>query len=163
MHKLPSLVVLALVSACWRSSPPAPSEPTAAATPTVADRSAALASKPGGRPSSPASAGSLQRGPRARLTPHVALSTIETSYIGGLRRCYRAGLKHDASARGRVVVTFTVNHRGRLSSRRAQGVGRTIESCVERAMARWSFPPARKPDGSPGEATFRLALHLESV
>jgi len=112
-----------------------------------------------GRAAGPAST------PRTRvaLTPDVALETIEASYLGGLRRCYQARLKRDARARGRVVVTFTVDHRGRLSARDAKGAGRAIETCVERAMSRWSFPPARRADGRPTEATFRVALQLTSV
>jgi TonB family protein len=94
-----------------------------------------------------------------RLTPHAALAKIETSYLGGLRRCYRARLKRDASTGGRVVVTFTVDEAGRLSSRRARGPGRgwrEIEACVERAMSRWSFAPPAE------ETTFRLAFQLSS-
>nr|MDQ3368528.1 AgmX/PglI C-terminal domain-containing protein [Myxococcota bacterium] len=98
-----------------------------------------------------------------RLGPAVLLETIETSYVGALRRCYTARLKRDRSARGRVIVTFTVDGRGRLSDGRARGAGKQIESCIERAMTRWEFPPARKADGSPTETTFRLALQLTAV
>ncbi len=91
-----------------------------------------------------------------RLTPDVALATIETSYLGGMQRCYRARLKRDERAGGRVVVTFTVDETGRLAFRQARGIGRTLEDCVERAMSRWSFPPPAV------ETTFRLAFRLSS-
>jgi TonB family protein len=90
------------------------------------------------------------------LTPHAALAKIETNYLGGLRRCYRARLKRDTRAHGRIVVTFTVDEGGRLASKRARGVGRALEACVERAMARWSFVPPVE------ETTFRLAFQLSS-
>jgi hypothetical protein len=90
------------------------------------------------------------------LTPDVALQTIESTYIGGMQRCYRARLKRDSAARGRVVVTFTVDESGKLAYRRARGVGPKLEACVEAAMARWSFPrPAE-------QTTFRLAFRLSS-
>ncbi len=96
--------------------------------------------------------------PVARLTPDVALQTIEARYVGGMQRCYRARLKRDPNARGKVVVTFTVDDRGKLTYRdaRARGVARSVERCVENAMLRWSFPaPAQ-------ETSFRLAFRLSS-
>lgn len=90
------------------------------------------------------------------LTPQVALETIEKRYVGGMQRCYRARLKRDARAGGRVVVTFTVDDRGHIADRSAKGVGRQVERCVLNAMARWTFPrPAT-------ETTFRLAFRLSS-
>ena len=91
-----------------------------------------------------------------RLTPDVALSRIESSYLGGMQRCYRARLKHDARARGKVVVTFTVDESGKLAYRKASGVGKRLEACVERAMMQWSFPAPAE------EMTFRLAFRLSS-
>src|SRR5436190_22915135 len=58
------------------------------------------------------------------LTPTTVLAKIERSYLGGMRQCYRARLKRDPRTRGRMVVTFTVDAAGRLSARRARGVGR---------------------------------------
>lgn len=91
-----------------------------------------------------------------RLTPDVALSRIESSYLGGMQRCYRARLKQDARARGKVVVTFTVDESGKLAYRKASGVGKRLEACVERAMMQWSFPAPVE------EMTFRLAFRLSS-
>ena len=91
-----------------------------------------------------------------RLTPDLALSRIEASYLGGMQRCYRARLKHDARAAGKVVVTFTVDESGKLAYRKASGIGKRLEQCVERAMLRWSFPAPAE------EMTFRLAFRLSS-
>jgi outer membrane biosynthesis protein TonB len=133
------LLLIASLAACWRSTPArvdgARSTP---AEPAIEDRA---------RP----------------LTPSMLLETIEASYLGGLRRCYTARLKRDAGAGGKVVVTFTIDERGRLADGQATGVAKDIEACVERAMSRWAFPPPRNPDGTPTEATFRLALQLTAV
>jgi hypothetical protein len=94
------------------------------------------------------------------LTPDVALSRIQDAYRGGVQRCYHARLKREPRARGRMIVTFTVDETGRVASGNAKGVGRAlgkpIELCVERAMLRWSFPAPR------AETTFRVALALSS-
>lgn len=90
------------------------------------------------------------------LTPALALARIQSAYRAGVQRCYQSRLKRDPSARGRVVVTFTVDDTGRVAFRRAQGVHRTVEQCVERAMSRWAFPPPAE------QTTFRLALRLSS-
>ena len=88
------------------------------------------------------------------LTPQLALETIEKRYVAGMQRCYRAKLKRDPRARGKVVVTFTVDDRGQVADRRAKGVHESIERCVESAMMKWTFPrPA-------AETTFRLAFRL---
>jgi hypothetical protein len=92
----------------------------------------------------------------APLTADVALQRIEGHYRGGMHACYRSALKRDANARGRIVVTFTVDDRGQLSFREAKGISPAIEACVERAMSKWTFP--RPPEAT----TFRLAFQLSS-
>lgn len=128
------LVLLALAIGCRATPSPAPSH---------------------GRAPAPASARSPAR-VREPLTPASALARIRSAYRPGVQRCYQSRLKRDPQARGRVVVTFTVDARGRIAYRRARGVHRTVERCVERAMSAWSFPPARG-----GAATFRIALALD--
>lgn len=147
VFRIHSLLVIVPLAACWRSSP-APAGASVRSPSTEAATVVSANAIPDGRPP---------------LTAAILVETIETSYLGALRRCYKARLKHDPAARGRVIVTFTVDGKGRLSDGRASGVGKQIESCVERAMTRWEFPPARDRDGAPIEATFRLALQLTSV
>lgn len=96
--------------------------------------------------------------PRA-LGPEVALSTIRASYLGGVRACYRRALVRDDATRGRLTVLFTVDPAGRLSARRARAEtarASAVEACVERAMATWVFPPARR------ETTLRLTFDLRT-
>ena len=91
-----------------------------------------------------------------RLTPDLALQTIESRYMGAMQRCYRARLKRDPAARGKLVVTFTVDDDGRVADGRAKGVAKSVERCVENAMVRWSFPAPQQ------ETSFRLAFRLSS-
>jgi hypothetical protein len=91
---------------------------------------------------------------RAQLTPDVVLSTIRSRYIGGVERCYRRHLKRDASARGRVLVSFTVDPKGRARDGEARGITERVDGCIAAQVARWQFPrPAQ-------EARFALGLEL---
>ena len=94
------------------------------------------------------------RRPRAELTPDMVLSTIRSRYIGGVERCYRRHLKRDASARGRVLVSFTVDPKGRARDGEARGITDSVDGCIAAQVARWQFPkPAQ-------EARFALGLEL---
>ena len=126
-----SLLMLVVLAACRRQP-----------TPPVAPREHKRAPKP------------------VALTPDAALSRIQAAYRGGVQRCYHARLKREPLARGRVIVTFTVDESGRLAYRHVKGIGRALgkpmELCVERAMMSWSFPAPS------AETTFRVALRLSS-
>jgi hypothetical protein len=94
------------------------------------------------------------RGGSGPLTPDVVLATIRSRYLGGVERCYRAHLKRDASARGRVLVSFTVDAKGRAREGAARGITDRVDDCIEAQIARWQFPrPA-------AEARFALGLEL---
>jgi len=101
----------------------------------------------------PASSNAAPR-PRAQLTPDVVLATIRSRYIGGVERCYRRHLKSDATARGRVFVSFTVDPKGRARDGEAHGITERVDDCIAAQVARWHFPrPAQ-------EARFALGLDL---
>lgn len=89
-----------------------------------------------------------------RLTPDVVLATIRSRYIAGVERCYRRELKRDAGARGRVLVSFAVDPKGRAFDGAARGLTATVGDCIASQIARWRFPrPAE-------EARFALGLEL---
>jgi hypothetical protein len=92
--------------------------------------------------------------PSRALTPDVVLATIRGRYLGGVERCYRRHLKRDASARGRVLVAFTVDARGRARDGDAHGITAQITDCIEAQMRRWRFPRPRR------EERFALGLVL---
>ena len=88
------------------------------------------------------------------LTPDVVLATIRSRYLGGVERCYRRHLKQDASARGRVIVSFTVDPNGRAREGEARGITSRVDGCIAAQVARWQFPqPAQ-------ESRFALGLEL---
>jgi hypothetical protein len=91
---------------------------------------------------------------REQLTPDVVLSTIRSRYIGGVERCYRRHLKKDATARGRVFVSFTVDPKGRAKDSEARGITDRVDDCIAAQVARWQFPKPAK------EARFALGLEL---
>lgn len=91
---------------------------------------------------------------REQLTPDVVLATIRSRYLGGVERCYRRHLKKDATARGRVLVSFTVDPKGRAKDGEARGITERVDDCIAAQVARWQFPrPAQ-------EARFALGLEL---
>jgi hypothetical protein len=87
------------------------------------------------------------------LTPALVLSTIKSRYLGGVERCYRRHLKHDASARGRVLVSFTVDAKGQARDGEARGITERVDDCIAAQVARWQFPRPRQAE--------RFALGLE--
>ncbi len=91
---------------------------------------------------------------REQLTPDVVLATIRSRYLGGVERCYRRHLKKDATARGRVFVSFTVDPKGRAKDGEARGITDRVDDCIAAQVARWQFPKPSK------EARFALGLEL---
>jgi hypothetical protein len=91
----------------------------------------------------------------AALTPDVVLATIRGRYISGVERCYRRHLKRDTGARGRVLVSFTVDADGRAREGVARGITEQVDGCITAQVGRWRFPTPR------GHAESRFALGLE--
>ncbi|MBA3542717.1 MAG: AgmX/PglI C-terminal domain-containing protein [Deltaproteobacteria bacterium] len=93
------------------------------------------------------------------LTPDVVLQKIIAQYMTGIKRCYKEHLKKDATARGKVILDFTVNETGRLVNGKASNFADDVTSCIQTQMGSWRFPIPKK-DGEPTEASFRIALQL---
>jgi hypothetical protein len=91
---------------------------------------------------------------REELTPDVVLATIRTRYLGGVERCYRRQLKKDATARGRVRVSFAVDPKGRVFEGEARGITEQVDDCITAQIAKWRFPRPSE------EARFALGLEL---
>ncbi|MBL9013067.1 MAG: AgmX/PglI C-terminal domain-containing protein [Myxococcales bacterium] len=94
------------------------------------------------------------------LTPDIVLSKIQSAYMAGLKRCYKEYLKKDASARGKVTLSLTVNETGRTTSANAKGFSGDVDSCIEGLMSSWRFPIPKDKDGDPTEASFAITLQL---
>lgn len=144
----PRLLLVVALTGCWRGP---------SASPAVQGTDPPVASPV------PSAGAARVAAVEPALTASLVLETITMSYLGELRRCYTSRLKQDQRAGGRVIVTLTIDRNGAVDGRRANGAGRQIEKCVERAMARWTFPPPRSTDGRPTKATFRIALLLSSA
>jgi hypothetical protein len=88
------------------------------------------------------------------------LSKIQSAYMAGLKRCYKEHLKKDASARGKVTLSLTVNETGRTTSGNAKGFASEVDDCIGNQMSSWRFPVPKDKDGEATEASFAITLQL---
>ncbi len=106
--------------------------------------------------------GESSRGTRRRIpTPRVRLGKVEVkgelerdlvrriarAHLTEIRSCYQQGLVRDPSARGRVVVQFSISPTGRVPMAVVAEMtiaDARVGQCMARAVRRWRFP---KRDG----------------
>ncbi len=94
------------------------------------------------------------------LTPDIVLSKIQSVYMAGLKRCYKTYLNKDASARGKVTLSLTVNATGRTVNGNAKGFAGEVDDCITAQMGGWRFPIPKDKDGEATEASFAITLQL---
>lgn len=94
------------------------------------------------------------------LTPDIVLSKIQSAYMAGLKRCYKEYLKKDASARGKVTLSLTINETGRTTKGNAKGFAGEVDDCISGLMGSWRFPIPKDKDGEATEASFAITLQL---
>ncbi|MEJ7596879.1 MAG: hypothetical protein WKG01_03120 [Kofleriaceae bacterium] len=94
------------------------------------------------------------------LTPDIVLAKIQSSYMAGLKRCYKTYLNKDGSARGKVTLSLTINETGRTVKGGAKGFANEVDTCIEGLMTSWRFPIPKDKDGDPTEASFAITLQL---
>lgn len=94
------------------------------------------------------------------LTPDIVLSKIQSVYMAGLKRCYKNYLSKDASARGKVTLSLTVNETGRTVNGSAKGFASEVDACIGGLMSGWRFPIPKDKDGEAIEASFAITLQL---
>ena len=94
------------------------------------------------------------------LTPDIVLQKIQSAYMAGLKRCYKNYLNKDASARGKVTLSLTVNETGRTVQGKANGFASEVDQCITGLMASWRFPVPKDRDGEATEASFAITLQL---
>jgi hypothetical protein len=124
-----------------------------------------IASAGGGKGEEKAPAGRIsvadkQTFDESSLTPDVVLAKIQSAYMAGLKRCYKEYLKKDASARGKVTLSLTVNETGRTVKGAAHGFSAEVDECITGQMASWRFPVPKDQDGEATEASFAITLQL---
>lgn len=101
-----------------------------------------------------------QGGDDSTLSPDAVLQKILSAYMPGLKRCYKQYLNKDASARGAVQLSFTVNETGRLVNGNAKGFAGEVDACIGGLMATWRFKGPKDKDGDPTDAAFSIKLQL---
>jgi len=94
------------------------------------------------------------------LSPDAVLGKIMSTYMTRIKRCYTDHLKKDASARGKVALSFTVNASGRVVTPNAKGFAPEVDSCIEALMGAWTFPKPTDKDGDATDASFSITLQL---
>jgi hypothetical protein len=127
-----------------------PTGPESAGGGKVAEKS------PQGRISVSSKAG----GDESSLTADAVYQKILSAYMIGLKRCYKQYLNKEASARGAVALSFTVNETGRLVNGAAKGFAAEVDTCIQGQMATWRFPVPKDKDNEATDANFALTLAL---
>ena len=94
------------------------------------------------------------------LTPDAVLAKIMAAYMAGIKRCYTQYLKKDGSARGKVLLSFTVNETGRSTEGSAHGFSSEVDECIGGMMSTWRFPIPKDKDGDATTAQFAITLQL---
>lgn len=94
------------------------------------------------------------------LTAQAVLDKIQKVYMAAIKRCYTNHLKQEASARGAVALSFTVNETGRLVSGSAKGFASEVDTCIQGNMSTWRFPVPKDKDNEPTDANFQITLQL---
>jgi hypothetical protein len=94
------------------------------------------------------------------LSPDAVLSKIQNAYMAGLKRCYKNYLVKDASARGKVTLTLTINETGRTVKGAAHGFAGEVDECITGQMSSWRFPIPKDKDNEATSADFAITLQL---
>ena len=76
------------------------------------------------------------------------------------KRCYKQYLNKEATARGAVSLSFTVNETGRLVNGAAKGFAGDVDSCIQSQMSTWRFAVPKDKDNEPTDANFAITLQL---
>jgi len=106
------------------------------------------------------STSSTSGGDDATLTPETVMAKIQAAYMAGLKRCYVLALRADPTAKGAVVLHFTVNESGRATDGTSTGFSTDVDGCIAGQMAGWRFPIPKDKDGAPTSASFTIRLNL---
>jgi hypothetical protein len=94
------------------------------------------------------------------LSPDAVLSKIQNAYMAGLKRCYKNYLVKDATARGKVTLSLTINETGRTVKGNASGFADEVDQCITSQMGSWRFPIPKDKDGEATTADFAITLQL---
>jgi hypothetical protein len=99
--------------------------------------------------------------PVARLTPELVFTSITTTYMPALRRCYSDSLRRHGGIAVRITLGFAIDPAGRVIDARAENAEPALAACIVARMRGWAFPGARDPDGKPTTASFQVPVQLQ--
>lgn len=95
------------------------------------------------------------RGEMTEQTPEVdgsldaaAIRAVMNRKKSGIKACYENALKRDRNLKGKLVISFEVDERGRVRNVSFGGSLRSkdVEGCIRRLTGSWRFP---RPEGGP--------------
>lgn len=116
--------------------------------------------KPAPTPSGRASLSNHRANDPSSLGSSAVAAKILSTYMLGIKRCYRQRLVQEPAARGRVTLSLEVGETGRVSRHDARGFDASIDACIEQLVATWRFPLPKDDAGDPTTASFQLDLTL---
>lgn len=92
----------------------------------------------------------------AKDRKNMVLQTISKNYPT-LKSCYQQGLKHKSDMRGKVVMTWDLDPRGKVTSagiEDSQLNNKNVEECLVKRFSEWHFPSQAKIAGSKDRMTY---------
>jgi outer membrane biosynthesis protein TonB len=123
-----------------------------------------LETKGGGRVRTGQKRETAVRGELAEQTPEVdgsldpaAVRRAMRRRLSAIKSCYERALKRNRNLKGKLIISFEINARGRVRNVSFGGsVGsRKMESCIRRIARRWVLP---RPDDPPVFVDFPVVL-----
>ena len=94
------------------------------------------------------------------LTVGHVLRKVQSTYVAGLKRCYKTRLAVDATLKGKMKLDFSVNEAGRATGAKVRGFDPELDTCITGLMANWIFPVPKDRDGELTDASFGMTLTL---
>ncbi|MFS4460489.1 AgmX/PglI C-terminal domain-containing protein [Bdellovibrio sp. HCB2-146] len=92
----------------------------------------------------------------AKDRKNMVMQTISKNF-SGLKSCYTQGLKQNADMKGKVVMTWDLDARGKVTRagiEDSQLKNKNVEECMVKQFSEWHFPSQAKIAGSKDKMTY---------
>ena len=92
----------------------------------------------------------------AKDRKNMVMQTISKNF-SGLKSCYTQGLKQDADMKGKVVMTWDLDARGKVTHagiEDSQLKNKNVEECMVKQFSEWHFPSKAKIAGTKDKMTY---------
>lgn len=94
------------------------------------------------------------------LSADTVAAKVDHEYLTEIRRCYAAELAKDATARGKVSMSFTIDERGHVFGLKPHSFTNELDTCISNTTKSWVFPIPKDADGDATDAMFQLSLQM---